>query len=179
MKFTQITRNLVLVLASIGLIVPQTGVAWAAAPKSASRAIETAHVRSVSDVALTADKKLQGQIVDGQGAAKGNTVVTISTARGEVVSRVKADAHGNFATEIAKGGVYAITTNDSTVAVRVWTKGSAPPAAYDGVMIVDEPGSVIRGQGDRDMLGRVVLVGAGVAILGGIIAVAVNQHSGS
>lgn len=181
MKYTQFTRSLALTLGSIGLIVPQAGVASAASPKTAVRVNRTEQVRTISDVALTADGILQGQIVDRKGVAKGHTKVTISTTRGEVVSQVHADADGNFTTELAKGGMYTLATSDTTVAVRVWTKDSAPPAAYDGVMIVDERGSVIRGQDDDVAAGRrrLILLGAGGAILGGIIVAAVSQNSSS
>jgi hypothetical protein len=173
----------VLALGSIGLIVPLDGVAFAASPQAATRAKRTEQVRTIFDVALNADGRLQGQVVDGKGAAKGDTAITISTVRGEVVGKVKADLDGMFATEIVKGGVYTIATNDTSVAVRVWTKGSAPPAAYDGVMIVEERGSVIRGQdcddGCCNRRRRLLLLGAGGVILGGVIATAISQNSGS
>lgn len=171
MKFTQITRSLVLALASMGLIAPQASVALAAGPAKATRASKTTELRTIADIALTAEGKLQGQVIDRKGTPKGNAPVTISTARGEVVSKVKADAQGYFAAEVGKGGVFTITTSETSVAVRAWTNNSAPKSAHDGMMIVDDRGPVVLGQDDDDAAARryhMFLFGAGAAAATGL-----------
>lgn len=179
MKYTQITRNLALAFATIGLVAPQANVALAAGPQQAVRTSKTAEAPKLADVALTAEGKLLGQVIDRKGVAKGNTSITISTSRGEVVSKVKADAQGYFAAPVGKGGVYTVATSDSTTAVRVWMKNSAPPTAHDGLMVMDERNSVVLGQGDGDYRPAINGAIAGAAITAGLGVALDYNKSGS
>jgi hypothetical protein len=179
MKYTQITRNLVIAFATMGLVVPQASVALAAGPQQTARTSKTAEAPKLTDVALTAEGKLLGQVIDHKGIAKGNTLITVSTVRGEVVSKVKADKQGYFAAPVEKGGVYTIGTEQSIVAVRVWTNNSAPPTAHDGLMVVDEHRTVVRGQGSGDYRPAINGAIAGAAIAAGLGVALDYNRSGS
>lgn len=180
MKCTHISRSLTLLLASIGVVVPQATVAFAAPSDQAIRPSVPQTAPTLADVVLTAAGKLQGQVIDRQGAPKANAPVTIATARGEVVGHVKSDRQGYFTADLSKGGVYTIATNETKVAVRVWAQAAAPPAAHEGLLVVDEPGAVLRGQDDDSgYRRRWLLLGAGGVITAGVIVAALEQNSAS
>lgn len=185
MKYTSEFKKLVLALASVGLVLPQTGLSQAGETTvpAAQRNIET-----IADVSLNAQGKLIGQLVDRQGKGKANAVVTIANLQGEVVAKAKTNDQGLFGVELQKGGVYTLAGTQSNAAIRVWKQQAAPPSAHQGVMLVDDA-QVVRGQqveveseevhGTRGRLGRVLLLGAAAGLTGVIIADALDQEDAS
>jgi len=121
-------------LASAGLMIPA---ATQAQEPAATRAI-------VTDVALQAGGMLQGQVVDKQGQPLANTDVVVSY-EGTPIATVQSDAQGNFAVQDLRGGVHAIQTDDGANIYRFWAPQTAPPAAANRVLFVNN-GVTQRGQ---------------------------------
>jgi hypothetical protein len=158
-------------------VVPQSSTLFAGENTSAP-AIQEKTV--LADVALNGEGKLVGQVVDHQGIPRANSVVKVATMHGEVVSQTRTDAQGNFAANVGKGGIFLVSGEMNSSAVRVWTQNAAPPAANEAVMFVDD-NQAVRGNFFRNANGgpRVVLIGTALAITGGAIYSGISQNSGS
>lgn len=91
---------------------------------------------AVHDVALRADRSLQGRVVDLQGQGRANLPVSIIQA-GNVVGKATTDADGRFAMADLKGGTYSLQAAEQFVQYRAWSDGSAPPMAMDPVIYSD------------------------------------------
>lgn len=87
------------------------------------------------DVTLDDGGSVRGEIRDAQGQLKPGTAVALWRGQNEV-QRVRADQHGAFRFVGLTGGMYRITTPDTTVHCRFWTAGHAPPASRQGLLIV-------------------------------------------
>jgi hypothetical protein len=174
-----ITR-MILWLAAVGLVLPQVPTVSAADLPLSGRP----NAVSVTDVALTGDGWLHGQLVDRAGTAK--SCAPVSAFSGDrLAGQAKTDQQGNFAIQLNKGGVYRLTDNETSKFVRAWTHASAPPAAAPSVLVVGDR-DVVRGQDDAccppgagggaTVLGWVVAIGiaSGVAV-----AALVHRHEGS
>ncbi len=89
----------------------------------------------VHDVQLTADGKLNGQLVDAQGLPLAGETVTLRD--GEVVlGQTKSDAKGRFAVDAGRGGTYLLAARGADTPLRVWSDGTAPSAATNGILVV-------------------------------------------
>jgi hypothetical protein len=121
------------VVALVGTLVPAS--AFAATPFS----------DTISDVALRSGGMLLGQVVDHQGVAKPDTLVSIEFAGNEVVSTTT-DANGVFAARGLRGGQYQLVTPQGGIACRLWTADTAPPSARPAALVVSGK-EVVRGQG--------------------------------
>jgi hypothetical protein len=119
-------------------------------PRAASAASPTTPVgsppvsQSIVDVALSAEGRLSGMVVDGQNRPlAGARVMVLDSNRHETVTYT--DVEGRFAFMVPRGGVYVLDAGAGGLVCRVWTRGSAPPHAQPLVsMRVAE--TVIRGQ---------------------------------
>jgi len=147
-------------LATIGLVVPQVGIASAndLAPKADQD--QVARQMTIVDVALTQDNLLRGQVVNREGAPKAGSKVTLASS-GRVVAQAVTDDQGVFALKVAKGGVYVLSDDEGAVMVRAWTKAAAPPSTKTGVLMVS----------DREVA-RGALGGGGLGALIGLAAIA-------
>ena len=163
-------HKVMLWLAAIGLVIPQLP-AVAAGPQPAAQASQLA----VTDVALSQDGLLHGQIVDRSGAPRASVPVLLYSGD-QVVGQSKTDQQGNFAIPLAKGGVYRLSDNQASTMLRVWTNPSAPPAAKSGVLLVSDQGLVRAQLGDGQWL-PYLLVGGVVA--GIVIIATAERHEGS
>jgi hypothetical protein len=122
-------------VAALGMALPMPALA---APPAA------APVEAVSDIALRPGGVLLGQVVDQQGVASANTLVTVEYAGREVV-HTTTDANGVFAAQGLRGGQYQIRTPQSTSACRLWAADTAPPAARPAALVVSG-NDIARGQ---------------------------------
>lgn len=123
-------------VACLGMVAPPA--AYAAAPAGESHT----SIGGV-DVALRPGGVLVGQVVDQQGGAKANQVVSIQYANREVV-RTTTDANGVFAAQGLRGGQYQILTDDGISTCRLWAANTAPPSARPAALVVAD-GTVVRG----------------------------------
>jgi hypothetical protein len=90
----------------------------------------------VVDVALQDGGRLQGQVLDPQGAPIADTVVSLSTG-GHVIATPRTNAEGRFLVQGLKGGVYQVATDNRGGLYRFWAPQTAPPAARSDLLLVD------------------------------------------
>jgi len=98
----------------------------------------------VTDVAMTADGRLVGQVVDGDGVPVADTAVSVRSQDREWV-RAVTDKNGFFAVKGLPGGIYQFVAADGFGSYRVWTPELAPPGARQGALIVAGQ-QLVRGQ---------------------------------
>jgi len=133
MKTRRIVNGVMVSLAAIGFLLPQPLVAGNPAPASA-----------VVDVALRDGGVLIGQVVDEQGAALGNVPVSLRHEDRDLAA-AKTTKEGYFAFKGVRGGVYQLVAAQGHGVYRVWSPGTAPPAAQEGALVVSG-NTVVRGQ---------------------------------
>jgi len=133
MKTRRIVNGMMVGLAALGLVLPQQLVAATPTPAS-----------PVVDVALREGGLLVGQVVDEQGVGLGNVPVSLRQQDRELAIG-KTNPDGTFGFKGLRGGIYQIVADQGHGVYRVWTVGTAPPAAQDGALVVNgDP--VVRGQ---------------------------------
>ena len=151
-------RRIALVLACVGMLLPQGLIA--ATPPPVKKSV-------MSDVALGSSGTLVGRVVDGRG--RGLVGRTVRVHRGSsLIARVKTDRTGRFAVKNLPGGAYAVSCGSTAQLIRAWATGSAPPRTSAQVVLVDQP-LVIRGQdgaADEDSGGFLGLSELGLVALG-------------
>jgi hypothetical protein len=89
----------------------------------------------VRDVALDAQGRIAGQILDAQGQPRARQIITVQRQGAQPV-QTRTDAQGRFVLGDLSGGVYQIATSDASVVCRCWTANSAPPAATHELLLV-------------------------------------------
>jgi hypothetical protein len=129
------------------------------------------------DVALRDGGVLVGQVVNADGVGQPGAPVSIRYEDKVLVS-AKAGPQGYFAFKGLHGGVYQLTTTDGHGVYRVWSPGSAPPAAQPVAALI-EGDYVVRGQaeggtGDSHPVMTFLQSPAGVVVVAGAVATAVS-----
>lgn len=152
-------------LAMVGMLVPSP-LLQAAGEVVASPAVG-------SDVALTAEGTLRGQVVSAQGRGLAGVCVTVSHGAREVVSTMTG-ADGRFEVRGLKGGVLSVSAGEATAVCRAWTPGVAPPAARDQILLVSGQSQTL-GQGGLKAFFTNPWVIAG--IVAAAIAIPVGIHN--
>jgi hypothetical protein len=129
----------------------------------------------IADVGLSGTGRLVGQLVDTQGRPVVNSAVEISKT-GEKPTLATTNELGYFAVDNLQAGVYVASAAGTVQMVRVWAPRTAPPAASNGLLMV-QPENTVRAQ--AGLFGNVgltvVLVGLGIG--GGIWAIVANNPS--
>lgn len=97
-----------------------------------------------SDIALQADGKLAGQLMDAQGNALPNVTVELAAADGRV-AMAQTDQQGRFHFIALQGGVYTVSAFGRSSAYRLWAPHTAPPTAIESLLLVRQE-EVVRGQ---------------------------------
>ncbi len=167
MKTRRIVNGVMVGLAAIGFLIPQP--LLAAAPPSAV---------PVVDVALREGGLLLGQVVDEQGVGLGNVPVSLRSQDRELAAG-KTNQDGTFGFKGLRGGVYQIVADQGQGVYRVWTVGTAPPAAQDGALVVSG-NPVVRGQECRSGFAAFItnpLVIAGVVATAIAVPVAIHNSN--
>ncbi len=141
---------------------------------------EPPSVVTTQDVQLGAGGELQGEVVNAVGYALPEQLVVIRR-QGAEVAQARTDAEGRFVVQNLQGGLYEISTEQTTAAYRLWAPRTAPPAASDGIRMISAP-TVYRGQSVPPLMDYptpvVVGVGLGIAAAIAIPIVVVNQDDG-
>lgn len=141
-----------------------------AAPGSPTERTPKAAQPVATDVALSPNGLLKGQVVDHQGRPLADRSVTI-LEQGREVARATTDAEGQFQVAGLKSGVYVVQSDDIVRVLRVWDAQLAPPAALNAaVLIAGEP--TVRGQGPgmiAGLAGPAIVIGA--TIVGAILII--------
>jgi len=158
MKTRRIVNGVMVSLAAIGFLLPQP--LFAAGPAPAS---------PVTDVALRDGGLLVGQVVDEQGAAMAGVPVSLRYKDRELTTG-KTSKDGTFGFKGLRGGVYQIAAAKGQGVFRVWTVGTAPPAAQEGALVVGSD-DVVRGQECRGGGFRAFITNP--LVIAGVVATAV------
>lgn len=143
-------------------VLPRTTLQSTAAAKSTSKPTAKA---AIPDIALTANGKLVGMLVDAQTKPVANSEVQLKLGR-EVLAKGKTDERGVFQIDAPRGGIYQLSTVKENVGVRLWTNRSAPPSAKKLAVIMHGDPKIVRAQ-DAPIasmdLGTAALLGLGIA----------------
>ncbi len=146
-------------------------------------------VSQVTDVVLQADGALIGRVVDSHGTAVRGRDVSIRHAQG-LLATARTDETGRFAIRGLDGGSYLLESGSSRGVVRAWTATAAPPSAHQGIVLIADNQTVVRGQCCDAQGGgcgnsccecnrptRLVLLVVGGIVAGGIVAIAVDADA--
>ncbi len=114
-------------LAILGMVAPAGVLCGAERPLSSAA--------MASDVALSPDGTLRGQVLSPQGQGLAGVHVSVSAGTRDLGSTVTG-TDGRFEVRGLKGGVLLLTAGATQTIVRAWTATAAPPAARSGVLVV-------------------------------------------
>jgi len=89
----------------------------------------------VADVAMTADGRLVGQVLDGQGSPVAGIPVAVFQQDRQAAAATT-DAGGYFAVAGLRSGVYQVAAAEGRAFYRVWAPGMAPPGAQQSALVV-------------------------------------------
>jgi hypothetical protein len=161
MDCLRIAKGFLVSLALVSLCLPEPLFAMAPMPQ-------------VADVALMNGGVLVGQVVDAQGVGLAGAPVTLQSQDG-ATRTAQTDAQGRFSVAALPAGLYQLTAGNSQGTCRLWAPQTAPPAAQQGVTLVNT--DTLRGQNNCNTCRR-GLFGAGgwltnPWVVAGIVATAV------
>jgi hypothetical protein len=168
----RIVNGVMVSLAAFGFLLPQPLVAGSPAPASPPS--------PVVDVALGEGGVLVGQVVDDQGAALANVPVSLKAQERELAV-AKSSKEGYFKFKGVRGGVYHLAAAKGHGVFRMWSPGTAPPAAEEGALLVSGD-QVVRGQEGnayKAFLTNPLLIGAVVATAVAVPVAIHNSHHSS
>jgi hypothetical protein len=173
MSAVRMIWSVVVSLAAVGMCLPQAVFAAAPAPPTPV----------VMDVALSDGGVLYGRVVDLQGAGIANVPVVVKTQDRNVAAATTAP-DGTFSIQGLRGGVYQVAAANGHGVYRLWSAGTAPPAAQTSaiVYVPNSPvdGNVVVYTGGLKMLLANPIVIAGVVATAIAVPVALsNTHSAS
>ena len=156
MKRARLIQGWMVILAAVGMILPQSVLAAELAKPV------------ISDVKLHQGGQLWGQVVDPQGVPMTGETVKV-WQDGRQVAESKTNTRGRFFfTQLQRGGVYHLTAAKGHGAYRVWSAAMAPPTAQEGVLLVAGQ-ETVRGQ----QLGKLGFWLSNPWVIAGIVATAV------
>lgn len=113
-------------------------------PGTANSAQPAPVIAPAIDVELNRDGLLTGRVVDARGGAIAEEDVTV-IGREDIVSHVKTDREGYFRVPNMQAGVFRLVSKNVVQVCRVWSPGTAPPAAHKSALMVAK-GEVAAGQ---------------------------------
>ena len=161
MNLTRVIKGSMVCLAVLGVCLPQPLLAVAQDGRSPVMLDVTLHKGPLGNVLL-------GQVQDPQGVAKANVPVVLYSG-GRKLAETRTDRNGYFRFSNLHGGVYLVASAGGVGAYRVWTPGTAPPAARQGALVVADE-DLVRGQYN---LRRMKFWLSHPLVVGGIVATAV------
>lgn len=128
MKVAQTFKTAAVLASCLGMLVGQA--AQAASP-------------IIRDVALQPGGVLNGQVLNEQATAQANSKVAV-VHKGKPVTVAETDKDGRFVLTGLQPGVYELHLAAGGGAYRVWAPRTAPPAAEQSVLLVQD-NRVVRG----------------------------------
>lgn len=128
MKLVRSLKKFTVLLACAGMLAGQT--AQAASP-------------IIRDIALQPGGILNGQVLNEQAVAQGQAKIAV-VYQGKPLTVTETDKEGRFVLAGLEPGIYELHLAQGGGAYRVWAPRTAPPAAQESVLLV-ENGQVVRG----------------------------------
>lgn len=170
MKLLGRVKRCLIIGATIGLLMPQTGIA------------ENLNTSSpIRDVALQSGGMLRGEVLSTQGRRVAETEVSLS-ANGRLIAKSFTAADGRFVVSGIQPGVYSVVTGDTHSVVRLWSGAAAPPIATSALLLIENQEQVVRGanggwlpQLNHPFWAGGLLITAGV--IGGVIGYNIKDAS--
>ncbi|HUG68487.1 MAG TPA: carboxypeptidase-like regulatory domain-containing protein [Pirellulaceae bacterium] len=152
MKLVESLKTFTVMLACAGLLAGQT--VQAASPV-------------LRDVALQPGGVLNGQVLNEQAVAQGQAKVAV-VHKGKPLTVTETDQEGRFVLTGLEPGIYELHLAEGGGAYRVWAPRTAPPAAEQGVLLVQDS-RIVRGRHNGGHFGWL----ANPWVLAGIVAAAI------
>jgi len=167
MKMIRFLRGTFLALATAGMVMPSAIYAAEPAP---------APTPAVVDIALSDGGMLQGQLVDLQGANVSGVPVSVKTQDRDIATTTTT-ADGRFAVKGLRGGVYQVAAGQGHGIYRVWSAGTAPPAAQNGAIVYTQGG--MGGGSLKTLLSNPIVIAGVVATAVAVPVALANSRSSS
>jgi hypothetical protein len=163
MKAGRFVRGMMILLATVGICLPE--LALAASPPTPP---------AVIDVEMADGGVLHGQVVDLQG---GNATGIPVSARSQdkEITRTTTAKDGRFKVQGLRGGVYQVAAGEGQGVYRLWTAKAAPPSAQKNAIVFTQG---ILGGGPKMLLANPIIV-AGVVATAVAVPVAIANSSPS
>jgi len=98
----------------------------------------------VRDVELSEEGTLYGQIRTTEGLTVDDAVVELRF-NGQAVARTSSASNGAFAITGVRGGVHELAIGGASSTVRLWSNGTAPQGAVNGIVVTGNE-TIVRGQ---------------------------------
>jgi hypothetical protein len=118
-------------MAAVNLLLPQLSL------QAASPAARPSSVSGVPlDIALAADGRLTGQVLNSEGRPLANEPVVVQNINGQTKMQTSTDAQGRFLVDSIGAGTFQISAQNGCTICRCWTSKAAPPSAKKEVLIV-------------------------------------------
>lgn len=159
MKIGRVIRSVAVIVATVGLCLPQVAMATGSAP---------APIPAVVDVSMADGGVLHGKLVDLQQGSVANVPVSVKLQNKEV-AQAMTGKDGKFSVKGLKGGVYQVAAGAGQGIYRLWTAKGAPPSAQKDAIVYTQGGF----GGGANMLLANPLVIAGVVATAVAVPVAV------
>jgi len=134
-------------------------VIWGACLLNSAWAIDPSPNSPVSDVALGAGGRLEGQVLDSQGSGVSAIPVTLKSEYHEPVITTTLE-DGRFAFRGLSGGVYQVAAEEEVNTLRAWAPQTAPPAAQSRAIIYRNRRASGGNSGMRALLGNPIILSA-------------------
>ncbi|MEQ9408812.1 MAG: carboxypeptidase-like regulatory domain-containing protein [Fuerstiella sp.] len=130
---------------SLGTWLSALAVLGMAYPAHAGNTTVTPPARtSVTDVALTAQGDLAGQVIRTDGRPAAGVPVQILHQQ-QVVAEVQTDSAGRYTVRGLRNGIHLVKSVNSQTVCRFWPAASAPPAARQALLLTADD-TIVRGQ---------------------------------
>ena len=144
MQALKILQFAVVVLATVGIVLPQTRILASEQATPSKMTVKVLPSNALLDIRLGKDGAFTGRTINHNGKPVVGAKVVISQGKTEVGESVT-DEHGNFAVPNLKSGIYDVSCGATTGTYRTWTDKAAPPSAKPhSVLVLGENGA--RGQ---------------------------------
>jgi hypothetical protein len=166
MRRGRLIRSAAVLLATIGMCLPQ--VAIAAAPTA------TPPTPAVVDIAMADGGVLHGQVVDLQSRSVSGVPISVR-AQDKEVARTTTANDGRFTVQGLRGGrVYQVAAGEGQGVYRLWTAKAAPPSAQSNAIVYTQNGGTM-----KMLLANPIVIAGVVATAIAVPVALANSHSAS
>lgn len=135
MRIKKCLRMTIVAITCVGMVVPTS----AAAPRSVVTESGIPVRTQIEDVALHARGELRGALVDVNGQPISNAPIAIGQS-GKLLHELTTDSEGRFTATGMTAGVYQVASEAGVQNYRMWSVGTGPVTAKQGIVhvITDE-----------------------------------------